>query len=343
MAGAGGTGEAGDPRSDDAARKGDAGRKRAASQKSVAARKGTARTGAARRDVTKPPLATIPGPAGPAWSRWVGRFLAKVVWSTRVVNGSNLPLDGPVLVAANHTGLMDGPVVLGVARRPLHILVKDSMFRGPLGPVLRAAGQIPVDREGGRSALTTALAVLKRGGAVGVFPEGNRGRGDLAEVRAGVAWLALTSGAPVVPVAVLGTRRTGQKVGAIPGFRRRLYVEVGQPIVVERTPGVSGRATLEAANREIRDALAELVAGAVERSGISLPLDDPNREKGAGGAQVPPASGAPDAPGVPGAPRLAEEPGTSGAPGAPEATSVTDATGTTDQTDSTDTGPTQGA
>lgn len=293
MAGAGGTESAwgapgGDDaararegaRTDDAARTEDSARAGGTALSSDAVRSGDAsRKAAVRRDVTKPPLATIPGPSGPAWSRWVGRFLAKVVWSTRVVNGANLPLDGPVLVAANHTGLMDGPVVLGVARRPLHILVKDSMFRGPLGPVLRAAGQIPVDRQGGRSALTTALAVLKRGGAVGVFPEGNRGRGDLAEVRAGVAWLALTSGAPVVPVAVLGTRRTGQKVGAIPGFRRRLYVEVGEPIVVERTPGVSGRVTLEAANREIRDALSALVVGAVERSGIALPLDDPNREK----------------------------------------------------------------
>ena len=292
MAGAGGTeSTGGTPGGDDAARARESARTGEAARTedsaraagtappSDAVRSGSAsRKAAVQRDMTKPPLATIPGPSGPAWSRWVGRFLAKVVWSTRVVNGANLPLDGPVLVAANHTGLMDGPVVLGVARRPLHILVKDSMFRGPLGPVLRAAGQIPVDRQGGRSALTTALAVLKRGGAVGVFPEGNRGRGDLAEVRAGVAWLALTSGAPVVPVAVLGTRRTGQKVGAIPGFRRRLYVEVGEPIVVERAPGVSGRVTLEAANREIRDALSALVVGAVERSGIALPLDDPNRE-----------------------------------------------------------------
>ena len=195
-----------------------------------------------------------------------------------MVGGGNLPLDGPVLLAANHTGLMDGPVVMGVVRRPVHMIVKESMFRGPLGTVLRAAGQIPVDTSGGRTALTIALAVLKRGGAVGIFPEGNRGRGDLADVRAGVAWLALTSGAPVVPVAVLGTRRTGQKVGSVPGFRRRLYVEVGQPIAVERAPGVSGRATLEAANREIRESLTALVAGAVERSGIALPLDDPNRD-----------------------------------------------------------------
>jgi 1-acyl-sn-glycerol-3-phosphate acyltransferase len=221
----------------------------------------------------------VPGTAGPAWSRWVGWFLAKVIWNTHVVGAQHLPLRGPVLVAANHTGLMDGPVVLGVARRPLHIMVKDSMFRGPIGVILRAAGQVPVDRESGRSALAIALKILARDGAVGLFPEGNRGRGDLADVRGGVAWLALNSNARVVPVAVLGTRRTGERVGAIPGFRRRLWVEFGEPLVVEREPGTSGRDALAAASTQIRDALAVVVKGAVVASGIALPLDDPNRDR----------------------------------------------------------------
>ncbi|WP_435736038.1 lysophospholipid acyltransferase family protein [Cellulosimicrobium sp. PMB13] len=219
-----------------------------------------------------------PSPAGPAWSRWVGRFLARVVWATRVEGAENVPADGPVVLAANHTGLVDGPVVLGVAPRPLHVLVKEEMFVGPVGVVLRAAGQIPVDRDGGRRALSTALAVLRRGGAVGVFPEGNRGRGDATAARAGVAWLALNGHAPVVPVAVLGTRRTGEGVDHVPGLRRRLVVRFGEPLVVERVPGVSGKQALEDANERIRHALSVLVADTVASSGIVLPLDDPNRE-----------------------------------------------------------------
>lgn len=219
----------------------------------------------------------VPSPAGPAWSRWVGRFLARVIWNTRVVGADLVPATGPVLLAANHTGLVDGPLVLGVAPRPLHVLVKEEMFVGPVGWVLRAAGQIPVDRTGGRAALVTALAVLRRDGGVGVFPEGNRGRGDATSARAGVAWLALNGHAPVVPVAVLGTRRTGDRLSRVPGFRRRLYVEFGAPVVVERPDGVRGKAALDAANEQIRSALATLVTAAVDRSGIALPVDGPER------------------------------------------------------------------
>jgi len=220
-----------------------------------------------------------PSPRGPRWSRWIGRFLARVVWNTEVVGASHVPLDGPVLLAANHTGIVDGPILHGVAPRPSHVLVKEEMFWGPVGTVLRAAGQIPVDREGGRTALTSALAVLRRGGLVGVFPEGNRGRGDATSARAGIAWLALNGHATVVPVAVLGTRRTGESVNHVPGLRRRLAIEFGQPLVIERAPGTSGKVALVEANEAIRVALAELVDSAVARTGLVLPTDDPNRER----------------------------------------------------------------
>lgn len=220
-----------------------------------------------------------PSPRGLRWSRWIGRFLARVVWSTGVVGAANVPAGGPVLFAANHTGVIDGPILLGVAPRPSHMLVKEEMFWGPVGWVLRAAGQIPVDRDGGRTALTSALAVLKRGGVVGVFPEGNRGRGDAASARAGIAWLALNGHAPVVPVAVLGTRRTGESVNHLPGLRRRLAIEFGEPLVLERTPGTSGKVALVEANEAIRLALAALVDSAVARTGLVLPTDDPNRER----------------------------------------------------------------
>uniref|UniRef100_UPI002027CC96 lysophospholipid acyltransferase family protein n=1 Tax=Actinotalea sp. C106 TaxID=2908644 RepID=UPI002027CC96 len=132
------------------------------------------------------PLAGDPGPGGPRWSRWVGRFLARVVWSTTVVGADRVPRQGPVILAANHIGVIDGPLVHGCAPRGTHVLVKHEMFRGPVGAVLSAAGQIPVDRRNGRPALAAALAVLRRGGAVGIFPEGVRGRGDASSARAGV-------------------------------------------------------------------------------------------------------------------------------------------------------------
>ena len=112
-----------------------------------------------------------------------------------------------------------------------------------------------------------------------MFPEGNRGRGDATSARAGVAWLALNGHAPVVPVAMLGTRRTGESVNHVPGLRRRLAVEFGEPLVLERGAGTSGKAALVEANEAIRVALAELVDRAVARTGLVLPTDDPNRER----------------------------------------------------------------
>ncbi len=213
-----------------------------------------------------------------AWARRagpIGRFLAHVVWRTEIVGAERVPTEGAVILAANHTGIADGPLVFGVSPRPAHLLVKDSMFRGPAGALLRWAGQIPVDRSNGRPALAAALGVLRRGDAVGIFPEGRRGRGDLSEVRGGVAWLALASGAPVVPVAVLGTRRTGERSGRVPGFRRRLYVLFGEPFTMERAPGTTGKEAHAEYARLVAEALRMTVEDAVERSGIALPQDDP--------------------------------------------------------------------
>jgi 1-acyl-sn-glycerol-3-phosphate acyltransferase len=203
----------------------------------------------------------------------VGRFLAHVVWRTEVHGADRVPRQGPVIIAANHIGLVDGPVVHGVVPRDTHILVKEEMFWGPVGLVLRAAGQISVDRTGGRPALAAALGVLRRDGAVGIFPEGARGRGDASDARAGVAWLGVTSGAPVVPTAVLGTRRTGESVNHLPGLRRRLVVAFGEPISLERPAGVSGRKAVADANDVLRVALAEHVRAVSARTGVPLPTD----------------------------------------------------------------------
>ena len=100
---------------------------------------------------------------------------------------------GPVIFAGNHISFLDGPVMFGASPRPMHILVKKEMFKGFLGRVLRASGQLPVDRAGDRAALQLSKAVLDAGRCVGILPEGTRGSGKAAGISNGVAWLALNS------------------------------------------------------------------------------------------------------------------------------------------------------
>jgi 1-acyl-sn-glycerol-3-phosphate acyltransferase len=192
--------------------------------------------------------------------------------STRVIGREHVPRRGPVILAGNHSGLLDGPVVLGAAPRGVHFLIKEELVRGIGGRILLAAGQIPVARSSGRAALLTAAAVLADGRVVGIFPEGTRGTGRAESIHAGVAWLAIHTGAPVIPVACLGTRRTGEGINKIPPFRRPIRVVFGPPIpLAEARAATSTRAQISAALAEIGPTLAAHVATAESRCGIPLP------------------------------------------------------------------------
>ncbi len=219
-----------------------------------------------------------PSAAGPVRARWVGTLLGRAVWRAEVIGAERVPRTGPVVLAANHTGVADGPLLFGLAPRPLHILVKEEMFHGVVGFFLRAAGQIPTDRAVGRSALLSGLAVLRRGGAVGIFPEGDRGRGAVESIRAGAAWMAVTGGVPLVPVAILGSRRSGESLGHLPGLRRRLVIEFGEPLMPD-TAGTR-RQQVERTSDTLRRAMSELVVDAQRRTGLTLPEDDPHRDDG---------------------------------------------------------------
>ncbi len=219
------------------------------------------------------PLPAAPSARRAAGGRRVGQALFHSVYRTHVLDAHRVPRTGPVLLAANHTGILDGPLVYGVAPRPVHFLVKIEMFHGFPGWLLEHCGQIPIDRSSvDRVALQTALAVLRRGGAVGVFPEGSRGLGDVAAVHQGVTWLAVASGAPVVPVACLGTRPQGAGVGRPPLPGHRVAVAFGEPVSLVPSPELPRRE----ASRELTEQLRKVLAGHVRASSerTSIPLYD---------------------------------------------------------------------
>jgi 1-acyl-sn-glycerol-3-phosphate acyltransferase len=205
----------------------------------------------------------------------VGQVLFGLLYRVTVVGRGRVPTDGPVVFVANHAGFLDGPMLPALAPRPTCVLVKREMFKGPLGAFLTFIGHIPVTRNSAdRRALTAAVAILHAGGAVGIFPEGTRGRGDVAAVQQGAAWLAQQGHARVVPVAFLGTRATGASKGSLPRPRTRMVVEFGEPIELAPDPALTGRQRLAAASETVREALATHVRESERRHQVFLPEDD---------------------------------------------------------------------
>ena len=222
--------------------------------------------------------AKLPTRWGPRWSRWVGRGLARGLWNTEVRGKKNVPKSGAAIIVVNHVGFIDGPVVHGVIPRLSFFLIRADMFKGPLKPLLTWAAQIPVEGDG-RSALAKGLAVLKRGDIVGVFPEGTRGGGAAEQVHGGAAWLAVQSGAPIIPTALLGTRLPGESVNLWPKPRRRLLVTFGEPVLLDLPAELKGRARQAAASEQVAAALRAQLNATLETTNLVLPRDDPLRER----------------------------------------------------------------
>jgi 1-acyl-sn-glycerol-3-phosphate acyltransferase len=188
------------------------------------------------------------------FTRWIGTWCFSVSYRLRVWHRERIPTTGPIVVVANHSAMVDGPLVYGLVGRRSSFLIKQEMFRGPLGWVLPRIGQLAVRRgEVDRAPLLAAVRLLRHGGAVVVFPEGTRGEGEVANAQQGAAWLARTGGARMLPVAIRGTRRPP---GSNRRFRPRVDVLIGEPFAV---PPGKGRAALVAATDEMRNRLAALV------------------------------------------------------------------------------------
>jgi 1-acyl-sn-glycerol-3-phosphate acyltransferase len=188
----------------------------------------------------------------------------------RVSGDENVPAEGGLLLAANHTSFLDGPVLFGVSPRPVTFLIKAEMFGGVFGWALRQLGQVPVRRgTADRTALLTALNALHSGQVVGIFPEGGRGRqgGGFAEFERGVAWLALRSGVPVVPVAIAGAEQAWPKDARLPKPRRQVTVYFGEPLQPVDAPAAATRKRVAEVSDAIRQALIEHLERAQEIQG----------------------------------------------------------------------------
>jgi 1-acyl-sn-glycerol-3-phosphate acyltransferase len=194
-----------------------------------------------------------PSPLLMSTCRVLGRLVARSLFRIRTTGDRHVPRDGPVLLAGNHSGFLDGPLVYLLAPRPAAVLAKSELFVGGWPRLWRRLDVLPVHRgRADRAALRAGLTVLERGGALAVFPEGTRGSGELEEVADGLAWLALRSGAPVVPVVLNGTASAIPRGTWKPQLRAPVHIAYGRPLTVHVQGDPRARSTVRAAAEQLR-------------------------------------------------------------------------------------------
>jgi glycerol-3-phosphate dehydrogenase (NAD(P)+) len=184
---------------------------------------------------------------------WLVRLLFqpffRVYFRMSRIGREHIPAEGPVIVAANHRSFLDPFVIATMApwRRPMYYVAKRELFRNRLQAwFLNSLGAFPVDRGAGDTdMIATAKAILDRGDIVLIFPEGTRIRpGALGTAKRGVGRLALETGAPVVPVAVIGTEaiRRGWRIRP-----HKVKIRAGRPLhfprVEDASPALAGAVT----------------------------------------------------------------------------------------------------
>ncbi len=186
-----------------------------------------------------------------------------VFFRARAIDPDKVPADGPAIVAPNHFSFLDHFFVAVYLRRKVQFMAKSQLFKAPLQTVYHNGGVFPV-RRGHRDdeAFATAHAVLARGGIVVMYCEGGRSRtGDLGEAKPGIGRLALESGAPVVPVALVGSER-------VRNWKRlqfpKVTVQFGDAIQFDRVAEPT-REQSQAASEEIMVRIRGLWDGLRER------------------------------------------------------------------------------
>ena len=203
--------------------------------------------------------------------RYAGVWLDRN-WTIRLHQEDNVPRQGPVILASNHIGWLDGPVLFLKSPRPAHALVKRELYVGKTGRMLKLAAQIPVNRLGTDiGALRTAAEALLAGQVVIIYPEGRRTDGEFKAIKGGVGWLALVTGAPVVPVSIFGTRGAGEDKEARPARGAQIDVVYGEPLTFSAVPWPRTTKDLAATNEQIANHLREQLATAKELTGRELP------------------------------------------------------------------------
>ena len=169
-------------------------------------------------------------------AKFIFLIIFKFFFRLKVIGQQNIPQDGPFIIVANHSSLLD-PIILGVSVRLKVIFVAAAyLFKIHwLGYLLRKANSIPVQGENDISSLKRALKILQKGGVLGIFPEGgvDRQKNNLP-IKAGAAFLATSVGVPIVPIRIKGADKALPRGAKFIRNLNKIEVEIKKPIYCSR-------------------------------------------------------------------------------------------------------------
>ena len=166
-------------------------------------------------------------------------IIFKLIFRLKVIGQQNIPQDGPFIIVANHSSLLD-PVILGVSVRPKIIFIAAAyLFEIRwLGYLLRKANSIPIHRENNTNnikSIKQALKILQKGGVLGIFPEGGVDcQKDNLPIKAGAAYLATKVGVPIVPIRIKGADKALPRGAKFIRSLNKIEVEIKKPIYCSR-------------------------------------------------------------------------------------------------------------
>ena len=168
--------------------------------------------------------------------------ILRVCYRIKVEGKENVPRTGPVILASNHRSFLDSIFIPLMVPRRVTFVAKAEYFDDPKTAwFFRGIGQIPIRREGGSAsqrALDSAMGVLNGGGVFAIYPEGTRTRdGKLHRGHTGVARLALQSGAPVIPIGMIGTDEIQPVDAKLPRPFKKVTIRFGAPLDISHYEG----------------------------------------------------------------------------------------------------------
>jgi len=179
----------------------------------------------------------------------------RLAFDVKVSGEENVPMSGPLVVAANHRSFLDPPLLGTWFPRTIHFMAKEELFKIPvLGYLIGQVHAFPVSRDSADiGSFRRALRILKEGGAVGIFPEGTRNVTGEAKAKGGAVLLAATAHCPLVPVALVRTTLATKRLRA-----SHVEVRIGKPMMLQGSARKATKAEIEAWTGQLSAAIDEL-------------------------------------------------------------------------------------